>query len=241
MDQDTRVETQENQPKLLQVYEAVVLHGPISLDCAFPLIRRSRSATFRALKTLEKSGWIRRTLNGHQYVATSVIDGLSASGAISLPELDLLCSLLSKYRKQHKLRIQAGFYITVRSFHLLECSESKTRLDLVLCPTKENISCAAFSILPKARQNKILTEIDAGLDLIARDQLRVQVRQYRSFLLSQGYIVEACGTAAYIGLTTPDGQYGALSVAPSLPQQEESAEMHAKAILKILTGNALLP
>ena len=108
MNDEDRNEDRNEQPRLLQVFEAVVRYGPISLDNTFPLVGRSRSATFRALKTLETSGWIRRTFNGRQYVATSVIDDLSEQGAISPPELDLICSLLGDYQKRNGLRMQVG-------------------------------------------------------------------------------------------------------------------------------------
>ncbi|WP_170419696.1 hypothetical protein [Ruegeria atlantica] len=241
MENKTELKSQPERSRLLQVYETVVRFGPISLDCAFPLVKRSRSATFRALKTLEISGWIRRTLNGHQYVATATIDELSEQGTVSLPELDSLCLILRECRKQHRLQMQVGFYITNRTFHLVECSESELRTDLELRPDQACIAGVAFSLLPKARRDKILRDMIGQIDLITCEQIRAQVIHYNAQLIENQYVLEACGRTAYIGLKSPAGQYGALSLTVRPGASTHSINKHAKAITHILQQNNFIP
>ncbi len=240
MNYEDRNEDSKERPRLLQVFEAVARFGPISLDHVFPLVGRSRSATFRALKNLETSGWIRRTFNGRQYVATSVIDDLSEQGAISPPELDLICALLGGYQKRNRLGMQVGFYITPKTFYLLECSEKGALSDMVLCPGEETIACIAFSLLPASRQEKIFSDLNRTLDLISREELRARVRNYSLSLQARSYLHDPSGNVAFIGLKTPSGQTGALSVAPRSKLSGTCLAHHAEAICTILANNDLL-
>ena len=240
MNDEDKNANQNEQPRLLQVFEVVVRFGPISLDNTFPLVGRSRSATFRALKALEKSGWIRRTFNERQYVATSVIDELSEQRAISPPELDLICSLLGGYQKRNGLRMQVGFYVTTRTFQLLECSEKGSIPDLVLCPGEETIACVALSLLPASRQDRILGDLDRTLDLIARDDLRARVREYSQSLQDRGYLYDLPKNEVFVGLKTLSGQVGALTVTSRSKLSGMCLTRHAETICNILADNDLL-
>lgn len=240
MNNEDRTKGRIERPRLLQVFEMVVRFGPISLDDTYPLVDRSRSATFRALKTLELSGWIRRTFNGHQYVATSMIDNLSEQGSVSPPELDLICSLLSGYQKRNSLGLQVGFYITPMRFHLLECSEKGSMADLVLCPEQDAIACVAFCLLSAFRQKKIFNDLDGALDLISRDDLRARVRKYSQSLQDRGYLYDPSETKGFVGLEASSGQVGALSVEPKAKWSATDLAQHVETISKILAEHDLL-
>lgn len=240
MNGEYKNEDQVERTKLLKVFETVVRFGPISLDDTYPLVDRSRSATFRALKTLELSGWIRRTFNGRQYVATSVIDNLSGQGTISSQELDLLCPLLSGYQKQNNLRLQVGFYVTPKTFYVLECSEKGSIADLVLCPSQEAIACTAFCLLSASRQEKIFNDLNETLDLTSRDALRARVRKYSQSLQTRGYVCDSSEIEGFIGLETSSGQVGALSVAPRAKWSATGFDQHIETISKILADHDLL-
>ncbi|NVO57390.1 hypothetical protein HW561_16465 [Rhodobacteraceae bacterium B1Z28] len=136
-------------PRILDVFQAVVKQGPASLNEIYPAIKRSRSAAYRALNDLVAAGWVRTTVSGHQYVATSVVDDLASHCAASSVDLDVVCRLLTKHHKDHSIAIQVGLYATTRSFFLIECSEDKNAMNIELRPDENELACAAYSMLPR--------------------------------------------------------------------------------------------
>jgi DNA-binding transcriptional ArsR family regulator len=63
--------------RVLEVLEGVAVYGPVTLDEITARLPRTRSSVYRALKSLEADGWIRRSLNGRSYSISSKMEKLS--------------------------------------------------------------------------------------------------------------------------------------------------------------------
>ncbi|WP_157057580.1 hypothetical protein [Loktanella sp. 3ANDIMAR09] len=59
---------------LLTVYFGVASNGPVVLDILAAQLSLSRSATYRALRKLERDKWIRRTLDRRSFVITDIVE-----------------------------------------------------------------------------------------------------------------------------------------------------------------------
>ena len=132
----------ESVPKPLVVYEAVIKFGPISHEKLYHKVGYSRSSTFRALRHLETAGWIRKLVNNHHYVATAYVDELAASGSTSLAQLDIVSYAISHANLDHSFTFSVGFYITKRTFCILESSSKLQRPNELEYPFE---SCAALT------------------------------------------------------------------------------------------------
>ena len=109
--------------RVLEVLSGVAEHGPITLDGLCERIPRSRSAIYRALKTLHDDGWIRRWLNGRDYVVTSKLDELLAFAEIGTSEIERFVLKSKKIDLASKFVVRVSIQYEKDTLQLVDSSE----------------------------------------------------------------------------------------------------------------------
>jgi hypothetical protein len=137
--------------RVLEVLEAVAKFGPASLDELSDELPRTRSSVYRALKSLEVDGWIRRSLNGRSFLLSSRMERLADSpSTTSQGTAEVIDILRGKLKNQRFLltivtRIKGNEFsiIDTNAFPipaLLECPYKKDILADVLAAKSESKS-----------------------------------------------------------------------------------------------------
>lgn len=201
--------------RLLEIYEAVVMHGPISLDALYPTTTRSRSATFRALKQLKDCGWVRTLLNKRDYVATSKVDMLISSGTVTLPDMDYVTGLLHRCALEYPVHFDIGMYITSRSFWRLESTAVGFSREKELDVETSGLAMVAFSRLTKSSQVAILRN-KQGLSLNSdrMKTFRIKCDRVTDDLSAHGHTLSETDKKVYIGFILQSKSVGAISISP---------------------------
>jgi len=204
-------------PRLLRVYEVVVMNGPIELDSVYKTVGISRSASFRSLKKLEESGWIRMLLNNHQYVATSHVDELISNSDISLPEIDLVCDLLRQTISEHKMNIDVGIFITQSAFYLVESSDKGVDLNQRVEASDSYFGFIAHFL--NAQQSKSLVGVKNNHDLISLwPNIDLSLLNSIDALLGEwekdNFLLSNYEFSATIGLIFKNNIIGAINISP---------------------------
>lgn len=80
--------------RILEVLETVAVHGPCTLGDVTNKLPRTRSAVYRALITLEREGWVRRSLNTRLYFLTSKVERMLSMQFVTPDEVERILGLI---------------------------------------------------------------------------------------------------------------------------------------------------
>ena len=231
-----RIEVTLNKiPKPLLVYEAIIKFGPISLDDLYLKTGFSRSATFRALKHLEAVGWIRKSINNHQYLATAYIDELVSTGSTSLVELDIIHDMLSTTRFYSELNFRVGFYITKRSFCIMESSSKYEKINIVEYPSDSSGALTAYSCLYQDWKEDILFKSGNNCNFFERRNLEKQLSKCRYDIKRRGFFFCPDEYSAHIGIRVDNSLVGAISLKSRFPLNWKKNRLFLKDIKNVIS------
>ena len=212
-------------PKPLVVYEAILKFGPISHDELYHKIGFSRSATFRALRHLETAGWVRRLINNHQYVATAHIDKLVSNGSTSLIELDAIYDVLSGLNFGSRFKFNVGFYVTKRTFCILESSSKFEPLNIVKYPFESCSALVAYCHLYQDWDDKILFNTELHYNSFDRADMKNRLLHCRYDLKRKGYYFCPREVSVSIGLKVDSTLVGSITLKCKNISKVESREL----------------
>lgn len=138
--------------RLLEVYEAVAIHGPATLDQLQEAMPRTRSSVYRALIDLEQNDWITRSLNGRTFTVSYKMEHLCSQNYVPSYEIFQLIAILKKIKKVIKSSVAVAAHIKGNEFSFVDSS---------IFPFEKTISCseiteAMTSILLVMRADKSL-------------------------------------------------------------------------------------
>ncbi len=225
--------------KILKVYEIVLRHGPILLDEVYPKTEHSRTATFRALKQLERAGWIRPLINRHQFVATSLINNLMAAGSVSLPEVDLVSALVQDIITREAMHVDIGMYVTDQTFHLLESSNKAARLNTPQYPHQSSAALVAYCISAEDRGEGPFGGGASGPDM---EHFRERLKLCRQDIQRNHRFFCVDELSSTIGLRFRSNLVGALSITQKSVGTRNVSELLkcSKEIVGLLRQNGIL-
>lgn len=150
--------------KILEVLESVAMHGPATLDQITDKLPRTRSSVYRALVNLERSGWIRRSLNGRCFTITSKMEELSVNQFFASACADKIINTLK--RMNLKLEVLVILHVKGTEFSIVDSSqyplqtsiEGEETLTNLICEMQSEglINIPGFNIVNKTTHSKTL-------------------------------------------------------------------------------------
>ncbi|WP_170419803.1 helix-turn-helix domain-containing protein [Ruegeria atlantica] len=205
--------TSRNKPKLLEIFEAILKKGPITLDELHSSTSYSRSATYRAIKQLETSGWIRRALNRHSYIASSVVDNALSVGAVSMVETDIVNQIISNLgvKFQKDCIFEFGIFISKKSYRLVEDRSGILVDDNEIFPLFSANALTGFCCNPSIRKITDFIQADRDYSHWNNVILLERINECRKQIENTKFYVCPFDGSVSIGLKFNGNIYGALS------------------------------
>lgn len=126
--------------RVIEVFEAVALFGPITLDDLTKKLPRSRSSVYRALVALYKDGWIRRSINGRSYYISPRLENLCDRQYLFDGDFCDLLDVLDIYLASNKLSVTVAVLLKGAEFIVLDANSFPIPNSLDCLIMKELIS-----------------------------------------------------------------------------------------------------
>lgn len=124
--------------RVLEVLEAVAKFGPASLDEISGRLPRTRSSVYRALKSLEVDGWIRRSLNGRSFLLSCRMERLADSPYTTSEGTAEVIDILRSKLKNQRFLLTIVTHIKGNDFAIIDTNAFPIPT-LFECPYKKDI------------------------------------------------------------------------------------------------------
>jgi hypothetical protein len=184
--------------KILKVLEAVATFGPATLDQITAKLPYTRSSVYRALILIENEGWIRRSLNGRNFLLTDKMEDISNRSAYQPAGIVDLVNMLESMRKETRLTLSIVTQIKANVF----CVVDSTDFPLIL----ENVPPETEKLLG------IIATLIAKLGLASvphrkpREQESSNTQRIADSLVSHGYFVADDLLLGVVPFVDPSGE-----------------------------------
>lgn len=172
--------------RILDVFEAVMLSGPISLNELSANTGIPRSSAHRAAQVLEAKGWIRPRMFDHAYQVTSLFSREFVSVETTHRVVERLGPSLKSFSAEFELDVELGMFSDIGVFDTLDKTERSYDLDTHQSLVMSPLALMAQLILPpellvrhldaylKTANTGERNEITTGQHRITLDELRKQ-------------------------------------------------------------------
>jgi DNA-binding IclR family transcriptional regulator len=127
--------------RVLTIFEAVALQGPISLKDLVSETDVPRSAVHRALQNLQGLGWIRARLIDHTYEVTAKFDHVMANSHSSSPQTEEQEALMITIRALG-CHVDLGMFRGRGKFETIESTDRRTHIG-----NRHSLVSSAFGIV----------------------------------------------------------------------------------------------
>jgi predicted transcriptional regulator len=184
--------------RVLQVLEAVAMHGPATLDQFMAKIPRKRSSIYRALKDLEAAGWIRRSLNGRTYTISHRMEALANLHFNVSDELTEIIQNLRNIIPRRKVSITILYHIRGDDFAVIDSN---------LFPLPSGLECEYVkSIMQYLALTFRSSDYHGGLPLRSFPQRNIEYLHLIDEVRKRGYIYFKDHETGVMPLFLPTGE-----------------------------------
>jgi len=124
--------------RVLEVLEAVAMFGPASLDEISEKLPRTRSSVYRALRTLEGAGWIRRSLNGRSFSISCRMERLADCQFNMSDDIAEVIDIFRDKLKNQRLLLTIAAHIKGIDFAIMDSNAFPIPV-LLECPHRKDM------------------------------------------------------------------------------------------------------
>lgn len=162
--------SQNGTPRLIVVFHAVVLCGPITLPQLTKELGIPRASIWRALDRLRQAGWIRMRLGDNAFEVSHDISKVLANANATLPGIAQVVNLLSSLGEVGNINIEIGMFTDVGRFEIVETTQKTGYSAPPLSLTDDLIAIAGQLALPSS---SLLRHVSAFLEVSNPEEHRV--------------------------------------------------------------------
>lgn len=208
--------------RLLDVFEIIAAHGPISLSNLASQSGIPRSAVHRAAQVLQQRGWVRARLNDHAYEVSSHFDMRMANGHIASAEVELITPVLNSIAERGTFHADLGLFIRAGEFETVESTERSVQIG-----TRHSMVASSLAITAQFALSP--TALVRHLDAFAKDAKEFEKRVVTSGAHQRNVeSLRAKGPFAFAGLSllpfeSAEGAVGCVQIRPKNRNRPHSA------------------
>lgn len=162
--------SQNGTPRLIVVFHAVVLYGPITLPQLTKELGIPRASIWRALDTLRQAGWIRMRLGDKAFEVSHDISKVLGNANVTLPGIAQIVNLVRPLSEGGNINVEIGMFTDLGRFEIVETSQKTGYTAPPLSLTDDLIAIAGqLALLPST----LLRHVSAFLEVSNPEERRV--------------------------------------------------------------------
>lgn len=135
-------------PRLILVFHAVVVYGPVTLQQLTQKLPVPRASIWRALDTLRDAGWIRMRLGDKAFEMSHDISQAWVNANATLPGVVQIVDLVRPFGEGGNINIEIGMFTDVGRFEIVETTRKTGYTAPPLSLTDDMIAIAGQLALP---------------------------------------------------------------------------------------------
>lgn len=140
--------SQSETPRLILIFHAVVLYGPITLPQLTKELTVPRASIWRALDALRQAGWIRMRLGDKAFEVSHDISKVLANANATLPGIAQVVNLVRPLSEEGNINIEIGMFTDIGRFEIVETTQKTGYTAAALSLTDDLIAIAGQLALP---------------------------------------------------------------------------------------------
>jgi hypothetical protein len=139
--------------RVLKVFEAIALQGPILLGDLAESVRIPKVSAWRAVRALKEKGWVRSRVSDQALEASNYLDRILSRAQLSALEADEVEAAISHFEKLGPFEIRVGIFSFPGKFEILDGSRRREPMQLEqslafdCAPTAALLACSRLEVL----------------------------------------------------------------------------------------------